>query len=127
MKLLVVFISTIHSSLAHAEVLDKVRTPQDILLTSIILIIAFLIVSKIRKPWAFWPYVVIIFILILLEADFIINDEIFHIAHLEYYERHNSQWYAAYFYLELFINIFIFIFSFISYFKKNKITTNGIR
>lgn len=127
MKLLVGFVSTIHSSLAHAEVLDKVRTPQDILSTLFLLITAFLIVSKIRKSWAFWPYIVLFFIFILSDANFIFNDETFHMASREYYKRHGNPWYAAYFYFELFINILIFIFSLILYFKKNKKNINNIR
>lgn len=127
MKLLVGFVSTIHSSLAHAEVLDKVRTPQDILSTLFLLITAFLIVSKIRKSWAFWPYIVLFFIFILSDANFIFNDETFHMASREYYKRYGNPWYAAYFYFELFINILIFIFSFILYFKKNNKNINNIR
>ncbi|HEB07107.1 MAG TPA: hypothetical protein ENI10_21420, partial [Halomonas sp.] len=84
MKLLVNLLFVFFSSPVHAEVLDKVMTPQTGLLMLAVLFCIFLIVAKFRKAWLFWPYVTLLSILILGNADFILNDEVFHIASREY-------------------------------------------
>ncbi|WP_447042705.1 hypothetical protein [Vreelandella sp. H-I2] len=116
MKLLIFLISLFFASSVHAEVLDKVTTLKTSLLILAFLFFSFLIVIKLRKSWIFWPYVVVLSFLILGNADFILNDEAFHMASREY----GSPGYMAYFYFELFFNISLLIFSFILYFKKNR-------
>lgn len=117
MKLFIIFLSSFFAPSAHAEVLDKVTTPQAGLLMLAFLFCVFLIVAKFRKSWIFWPYVLVLSFLILGNADFIINDEVFHMASREY----GSPGYMAYVYFELFFNILMLIFSFVLYFKKKKI------
>lgn len=117
MKLLIIFLSSFFASSAYAEVLDKVTIPKTGLLTLAFLFCTFLIVAKFRKNWIFWPYVIILAFLTIGNADFILNDEVFHMASREY----GGPGYIAYVYFELFFNILMLIFSFVLYFKKKRI------
>ncbi|RUR53280.1 hypothetical protein [Vreelandella populi] len=116
MKLLANVLIIFFPSAVHAEVLDKVTMPQTGLLILAVLFFFFLIVNKVGKAWLFWPYVTLLFILILGNADFIINDEMFHIASREY----GGLGYMAYVYFELFVNILMLTASFALYFKQKR-------
>lgn len=117
MKLLTLFSISFFTPIAHSEVLDKVTTPQSSLLMLAFLLCVFLLLAKFRKSWIFWPYVAVLSFLILGNADFIFNDEVFHMASRE----HGGPGYMAYIYFELLFNILMLILSFVLYFKKKRI------
>lgn len=117
MKLLILSLISFFTPSAHSEVLDKATTLQSSLLMLGFLFCVFLLLAKFRKSWIFWPYVAVLSFLILGNADFIFNDEVFHMASREY----GGPGYKTYIYFELFLNISMLICSFFLYFKKKRI------